>query len=332
MIYLLYGGDDLSLGESLAAMKQSVEPAELRDVNTAVLEGPATTLQQLEATCDTVPFLADKRVVVVEGLLSMVEPRRPGRAAPGQERSLGPWEGLADYLPRVPETTDLVFVDGPLSQNNRLFTAVRPLAKVLTFPLPSLNELRQWIRQRAESYGVDIEAGAVNALADTIGRNLRLVDVELQKLSIYRQGQTVRDQDVRDLVAYVREASIFAAVDAVLEGRPGTAIRLVRQLLDSGRTSPYVIAMIARQVRLLLLTKELRSQRLPAQEIGKRLSITGFPLRKTLEQEGGFTSRRLEHIHRKLLETDVSIKTGQLDEDLALELMIAELASVPAGR
>ena len=150
MIYLLYGGDDLSLGESLAAMKQSVDPAELRDVNITVLDGSTTTLEQLEANCDTTPFLASKRIVVVEGLLSMFDARSAGRSPrlvnQTRERSLASWGELEGYLTRVPETTDLVFVDGPLSQNNRLLGVVRPLAKVLTFPLPSLAQLGQWIR------------------------------------------------------------------------------------------------------------------------------------------------------------------------------------------
>ena len=85
--------------------------------------------------------------------------------------------------------------------------------------------------------------------------------------------------------------------------------------------------MIARQVRMILLTKELKSKNLPTEEIGKRLGITGFPLRKTLAQESGLTSRRLEDIHRKLLEADVSIKTGVIEDELALELMVTELAA-----
>ena len=51
------------------------------------------------------------------------------------------------------------------------------------------------------------------------------------------------------------------------------------------------------------------------------------PLKKTLEQERRFTHQQLAAIHRKLLEADLSIKTGEADEQLALEMLVAELAS-----
>ena len=337
MIYLLYGEDEFSLRETLASMKQRVEPPELRDVNTTVLKGADVSYDELAATCITVPFLAEKRLVVVEGLLATFEPRtgfRAGTRAPSSEPpAQGRWEQLPDILAQMPPTTDLVLVDGALRESNSMLRRLRDLAEVREFPTPRGNALRQWIHQRAERHGVRIEHDAAATLAETIGNNLRVIDMELQKLSLYRNGESVRRQDVEELVAYVREASIFAAVDAVLEGRPGVALRSIHQLLESGRPPSYVIIMIARQVRFLLVAKDLRAQQVPRAELGRRLSLSGYPLQKTLEQEGRFTSERLAHIHRKLLEADLSIKTGKASEQLVLEMLVAELASeVAPGR
>ena len=336
MIYLLYGEDEFSVQETLASMKQRVEPPELRDVNTTVLNGADVSYDELAATCITVPFLAEKRLVVVEGLLSTFE--RPAfragtRAAPSEPPDQGRWKQLPDILAQMPPTTDLVLVDGALRESNSMLRRLRDLAEVREFPTPRGNALRQWIHQRAERHGVRIEHDAAATLAETIGNNLRVIDMELQKLSLYRNGESVRRQDVEELVAYVREASIFAAVDAVLEGRPGVALRSIHQLLESGRPPSYVIIMIARQVRFLLVAKDLRAQQVPRAELGRRLSLSGYPLQKTLEQEGRFTSERLAHIHRKLLEADLSIKTGKASEQLVLEMLVAELASeVAPGR
>ena len=312
-------------------MKDEVGPAELRDVNITVLDAADAQYDRLAATCDTVPFLAEKRMVILEGLVSQFEPRPAsragGRAAVAREPGLGRWEALPEYLPRVPQTTDLVFVDGRLTQANPLFGRLRPLVEVRTFPLPSGNELRQWVRQRASKLGMDIEPAAVNALAETIGGDLRAIDSELQKLSLYRSGQQVRRQDVEELVAYVKEANIFAAVDSVLEGRTAAAMRWMHQLIDAGRPVSYLLVMLGRQVRLLLLAKDLRAQGVPAAQIGRRLSLSSYPLRKTIEQEGRFTEERLVEMHRKLLEADISVKTGGTDEQLALDMLIADLAS-----
>jgi len=336
LIYLLYGEDEFSLRETLTSMKQSVKPPELRDVNTNVVKAAEVNYDELAAACSTVPFLAEKRLVVVEGLLSTFESRTRSRSGtravsseePGQRR----WEQFPDILVQMPPTTDLVLVDGTLKENNSMLRKLRDLAEVRAFPIPRGNALREWIHKRAERHSVTIERDAVAALSETIGNNLRVIDMELQKLSLYRYGESVRKQDVEEMVAYVKEGNIFAAVDAVLEGRPGVALTSTHQLLDSGSPPSYVMVMIARQVRLLLLAKELIAQRVPRAELGRRLSLSGYPLQKTLEQEGRFTTERLVHIHRKLLEADLSIKTGEASEQLVVEMLVAELASEPTAR
>ena len=330
MIYVLHGEDEFSLHEALSSMKEDVEPAELRDVNTTTLEGSKVSLEELASTCGTVPFLAEKRMVIVQGLLSLFErapSRAGGRAAPSRPHDLGRWEQLAEKLAGMPPITELIFVEGRLGERNPLLSRLRPMAKILSFPLPSGNELRQWIRRRAAKHELDIEPRAVDSLAETIGGNLRVIDAELQKLSLYRWGESVGERDVQALVSYVREANVFAAVDALLEGRAGVAIEAIHQLMDSGRPPSYLITMIARQVRLLLLAKELKAKRVPAAQVGERLSLTGYPLRKTLEQEGKLTRKRLVHIHHQLLEADLRMKTGQADERLAMDMLIGELAS-----
>ena len=317
-------------------MKDGAGPPELRDVNITVLDGREVGLDELTATCNTVPFLAEKRLVVVEGLLSRFEASAPSRSRSRatNERSslLGVWEALPGHLVNLPETTDLVFVDGPLSRNNRLLTRVASLADVRTFPAPNPADLRGWISGRAAEKGAEIDRDAVSTLAETVGGNLQTLDAELEKLATYRAGQAIRREDVEELVSYTKEANIFATVDAMIEGRTGPAIRQAHQLLDAGRPAVYLLTMIARQVRLLLLAKELRAQKVPQAEMGSRLGLSGYPLRKTLDQERRFTMEGLTHIHGKLLESDISIKTTGADEQLVLDLLIAEISSVQGRR
>ena len=327
MIYLMYGGDDVSLGERLSAMKDEVQPAELRDVNVSLLDGAGVSLGELEAAGGAVPFLADRRIVIVRGLLDRYELQRSAqRSAPAERRSLGEWEGLPDVLQALPDTTSLVFVDGALNSRNPLLALVRPLAETLTFPVPRPRELPRWIVDRARLRGIEIEPRAADALAGAVGGNLRIIDSELEKLSTYRGGEQVRYQDVRQMVAYVREANIFAAVDAVLERRPGLAVRHIHRLLDEGREPTYIITMIARQVRLVLLARDVKAQGVPRSEIGGRLSLSGYPLQKTLEQEGRISSERLAAVHRRLLEADADLKTSAAEDVLVLDMLIAELA------
>ena len=215
----------------------------------------------------------------------------------------------------MPETTDLLFVDGPLNRSNTMLAAVRSHAKVRTFAVPNDGRVAQWVRDRAASRGITIEPPAVDA-------------GELEKLAVYRAGEPIRREDVEDMVSYAREASIFAAVDAMVEGRLAAALSMSHQLLRLGRTPGFILAMVARQVRLLILAKELKERGVPPAEHGRRLGLTGYPLSKTMYQERAFTADRLARVHRKLLEADVRIKTTGADEETVLDMLVTE---VPAG-
>ena len=335
MIHLLYGDDDFSLEEALSAMKQEVQPPDLRDVNVTVLDGSQVSFDLLASTCSTVPFLAERRLVIVQGLLSLFERRPPSRSrlreAPQQGSPLAQWKPLAEYLPTVPPSTDLVFADGRLSQPNPLLALIRPHAKTRTFSLPGHGQLKQWIRMRAAAEKMEVEPAAVDELAETIGPDLRALAAELAKLALYHPGEAVRLQDVQELVSYTKEASIFAAVDAIIEGRLGNALTMVHNILQAGRPPAYVLTMIARQVRLLILAKDLSAQGVPPGQQGPRLGLTGYPLRKTQEQQTRFRQQRLVEIHRKLLETDLSMKTAPVNEELLIDLLITEVCGRPAG-
>ena len=328
MIYLLCGDDDFTIEESLASLRNEVGLPDVRDVNTVTFDA-SSRRAEIAATCDTGPFLADKRRVVVRGLGTRFERRRSSQSWSKTEASgLGEWAGLSEYLVLVPKTTNLVFVDGALTASNPLLKEIKPHASTRLFSRPNPRELRQWIRTRVASIGADIEPDAVEELAKTIGNDLRVIAMELEKLSLYKSGTAIHHKDVIDMVSYIRDATIFPAVDAILEGRFADAVRMVHQILGSGGSPSYLLAMLSRQVRLLMIAKDLGARGVPTPEYGKRLRLSGYPLRKTMEQERKFRPEQLVQIHRRLLKADLSIKSSSLDESVVLDLLVADLATI----
>ena len=149
----------------------------------------------------------------------------------------------------------------------------------------------------------------------------------MEKLSLYAAGRTIEERDVGELVAQVREANIFAAVDAMIEGRPGVALRLLHQLRQDGREISSIIAMVERQLRLMALARDSMEQGLSQSEVAKRLGTTSdFVVRKTLDQARRHSWQSITARYRRLLEADLAIKRGIMEPDLALELLVAEQA------
>ena len=327
-VFILHG-DAFLVSESLAELRSQVGHPDVLDSNTHKLSGDSITLEQVQAMCNAVPFLAEKRMVVVEGLLGSFERRDTRRRAGGRTPAnrLAKWEGLQSYLDEVPPTTMLTFVDDALRANNPLLTRIAPKAEVRKFNVPRGEELARWTRNRAEAKGAKITAGALRLLGQYVGGNLRVLDVEIEKLSLYALGEPINEGHVNRLVPQVREASIFAAVDAIVLGRPSVAMRLLRKLRDDGAGLPYLQAMIARQLRLVTLAKDLLERGVPTSEMGPRLELRAdFAVRKTVDQAKRFSWARLKALYARLLDMDLAIKQGRQDEDLALELLVAEAA------
>ena len=346
MICVFCGSDSFTLHEALAELKAELNGDGMLATNTAVFEGNQARPDELLAVCNTVPFMGAHRLVLVEGLLARFETPRgrrrpsagqagePGRQAdlPDRQAGLGPWRDLPAALGSLPPSTTLVFVDGDIAEGNSLLRLLSPLAQVRRFPRLSQRDLPGWIQARARQEGVDISPAAVRLLADLVGNDLWVLWQELKKLALYAGARRVEDEDVRALTVAAREASVFTLVDAVVEGRPDQALRLLEQLLDQGAAAPYLLAIITRQYRNLLLAKEMLRGRHQAAEIGDRLGIVSrFALGKVLEQAGRYPPARLEASYRRLLEADVSIKSGIYREELALEVLVQDLARVAAS-
>ena len=331
MLYLLYGEDEFSREGAVADLKEEVGPPDIRDINVTEMEARDATAEQVTALCSTVPFMTPRRLVVLRGLLSRFERRGAAGAASmndgGQSAGAAAWDALWEFAPDMPPTTDLALVEGRLTASNSMFRKAQAVATVKTFPLLRGERLKGWIRNAAAAKNAEIAPAAVNELADLSGGNLRVLDGELDKLALYAEGRAITGEDVQEMVSFSGEASVFVAVDAVVEGRPDVALRSLRRLIDDGNSPAFVLAMIARQVRLLILAKDMRSQGVPASELGGRLRLSGYPLRKTLDQETMFTPEGLREAHRKLVEADLSAKTGRFDEETALELLVTELAT-----
>lgn len=325
MLYLLQGKDDFSLRQSLKEIKRSIGDQTTLATNTTVLDGQQVTLNQLRAVCETIPFLAEKRLVIVHGLLARFEGRsKSGRGKANSRQD--DYKSVGEYLTRVPDSTILVLIDDKIKNKNPLLGALSTKARIMSFPLLKGTELRQWLQKRVNEGGGSISPQAADLLARFVGGNLWIMSNEIDKLVLFASGRRIEEEDIRRVVSYAQEANIFAMVDAILEFRVGAAERLLQQLLQQGAAPAYLLVMLARQVRMIVQVKALLKKRKSRAEIQSKLNLTSeFTLRKTLEQAGNYSLPRLKEVYHQLLETDLSIKTGKYDAELALNILIAEL-------
>ena len=322
--HLLYG-DSFLVSQQLKRLSTEAGADSLLEANRHQLTGGQFNLPDLLAVCNALPFMDTCRLVIATGLLTTQESRGGrGRGA----RSLGEWEGLAAAIPLMPETTLLFFVDGVIADSNPLLRSLRTATLAQHLQSPTGEALARYIKDLAQEKGCGIDPAAIRTLADLVGNDLWTLDRELEKLSLYAAGRNIEERDIQELVAQVREASIFNAVDAMIDGRPEVALRLLQQLRQDGAALPYIISMVERQLRLVSLARYWGEQRIAPQELPGKLGVPPFVARKTAEQARRNGWPDLDRRYQRLLEADLAFKTGRVDsEDLALEMLVVDLAA-----
>jgi DNA polymerase-3 subunit delta len=336
LLHVLIGEDDFSLRQALEDIKKATgDPAALLP-NTIVLDGRTVAPEQIRNSCETIPFLAEKRLVVVEGLLERFEPSRKNdqKKSSRQAGLVEEMKKIVAIAKAVPPFTELVIIGGGVKMSNPLLSELSALTKVTSFPLLRQTQLGPWIENRVKQSGGNISLRAVKALARFVGNDLWTMANEVDKLIVYTAGRRIEEADVKMVVSYAREEKIYEMTDAVIEFRSGAAQEALQQLLQQGVAPAYLLASLSLQVRTLFLVREMRASGQSRHEIQQKLGrLTDFQMSKAWEQSEKCSPARLRELYHRLLETDISIKTGIMEGEIALNILVAELGqrgSVPA--
>lgn len=351
MFYLLHGEDEFTSREHLKALRQKGDFGYNQDT----YMGTEVAAKTVTMTISTLPFLSEKRLVVIDGLpkkkrgeTSTQAPEaaetkettgaagtgKGGKARKSKKTSkantrAGFEKELAEHIATMPETTLLVvLVEEALEASNPLVKAAEKYGKIIQSTLPKGSALEQWINKRARNIAVKITPEAASLLTNFIGSNLRLLANELDKLATYvGKGATINIDDVRQLSAQVQEARIFDLTDALALRNRKQALNLLHDLLSDGESPLKLLSIITSQVRTLLLVKELAQKGMRGAQIASALGMAPFIADKALRQVHNFTPAQLEDAYRQLLSTDAGLKRSRMTPEMALDLLVVSFGA-----
>jgi DNA polymerase-3 subunit delta len=344
MLYVIYGSDSLARREVFDRLKAELDKDGSLATNYVTFDAKQTSPQEVMAACDTMPFLGDRRLVVVEALLQLGARVKRGRKRTAKAKVVdadddapddgGPWVALAEYVPRMPETTTLVLIDDEVSASNGLLMAIGPLGKVEHCTLPNDKALPQWVTSRAKTIGLKLDARAASTLAELIGPDPLMLSSELEKLLAYSGGEVVREADVRELVSRAKEHKFWDLTDAVLDGQGAKAARVLHELLEDGVNPAPLLAAIATRYRRIAIAHDMLNRGENGSAIAQRLGMKmGFGLDKLIDHAQRPPPSAVRAAYARLIQAELDLKRGTtgglMDDRLALELAVQELAAAP---
>ena len=161
--------------------------------NKDVFDGGALTPDEITGACNTLPFMSEKRLVVIQGA------ERLKKAAS---------EAIVSYLENPNDTTVLALIAEKLAKNTRLYKAIAKVDKkaVIDCAPRSARELPQQVQQFAQSKGVTITRQAAEELISLVGESTVHLDGELTKMAIaLGRGALIDLPEVQAHVARVAE-------------------------------------------------------------------------------------------------------------------------------
>jgi DNA polymerase-3 subunit delta len=371
-LHIIHGSDPHLRREAFDRLRASLDRDGSITTNTATFDARKTSLPEVIAASNTLPFLGDSRLVVLEGALEQAARVRKGKgkqdapvplaqplstdseeeagaSAEGDQPLLeeepdpSQWAKLAEYVPAMPPSTTLVLIDGEVPATGLLKT-LGPLGTVEKCSPPADKDLPAWITTRARSIGLKIDGPAVKLLASLIGSeeqttrtkklgHTAMIASELDKLLAYAAGEVVREADVRELVSRASEHKGWELSDATFKGEGARAARLLHELIEDGAPPQVLLATLAGRYRRTAIAKGMLESGEPGSAIMSRLNIKDNALRYVIDEAERISWGALRAAYARLIEAELDVKRGLMDHDtLPLELAVQELASGRSAR
>lgn len=224
------------------------------------------------------------------------------------------------------ENIVLFYENQAMKKTDALFKFLKTKAKSQEFNFLTGRKLQDWVNKEFEKYGAKIEFGARECLINFVGKDLWRMSQEIKKLCAYkRTDKIVKIENVELLVIPKIETDIFKTIDAIGLNNKKLALFLLRKHLAKGDSPLYLLSMINFQFRNLLTVKDFMEKQ--GNTYG-RVKIPGmhpYVAQKSCYQAQRFGLEKLKKIYQKLLLTDLEIKTGKIDAQMALDMLIIEI-------
>lgn len=312
-IYLLFGKEHYLLKENRERLLKALGVTDRKDMNFTLLSEKDFNVSTLISDSDTLPFFADRRVILVE---------ESGYFKGNKKEK----DRLVKYIQDIPETTVIVFVESEVDKRDKLYKAVTKNGTAEEFVIGDQNEMLRWIGGRLSADGIQMRRDAWNEFYLRCGSSMDLMDAEYQKLSAYCwEKKQIEKSDVEAICANVSETKIFALSDAISERNAARVFDVYHDMLRQNEKAPGILALIQRQLMQLYDLKLMDRDGVSFADKKKNLGISyDFIIRKLETYQKRFKEDELRRLLRKAADYEEDFKSGRIEDSIAVELLLNE--------
>lgn len=316
-VYLLYGNEAYLRIQYKNRLKDALSSGG-DDMNYAYYQGKDINVAQIIDLAETLPFFADRRAIFLENTGFLKDDN----------------EQLSAYLSDgIPDTTVIVFIESEVDKRKKLYKTIDKKGLCVCFDTQKDDVLKKWVLSKLKKEDKQITGRTLDVFLETVGDDMFVISSELDKLIAYTYGRNViTEEDVREVCTVRLSLKVFDMIEMIGLRKSKEAIRMYHELLFL-KESPFgILALIIRQFNLMLLIADLSDQGRGRSDIAGKVGLSEYVVGKYLSQIRHFTLTEIKDGLRACADTDQAIKTGNMDSELGVEMLILKCSRTHSGK
>lgn len=311
-VYLLFGEEAYLRKQYKDKLKNALS-AEGDTMNCHYYEGKDVSVGEIIDLAETMPFLAERRVIVLENT--------------GLFKSGG--EALAEYLSAPAPTVFFVFAESEIDKRSKLYKTVQSKGVSVEFSIQDEHTLKRWILGMIKRENKNISENALNLFLNKTGTDMENIHKELEKLFCYcLEKDVITEADIEEICTQKVTNQIFDMVNAIADRQQKKALSLYYDLLSLREAPMRILFLIGRQFNILLMVKEMKKKGYDNKTIASKAGIPPFTVGKYSAQAAKFKSKDLKQALTECVEADEAVKTGRMNDKMSVELLIVKYSAM----
>ncbi len=326
-VYLIYGTEDFLKEELFHALRAALVQPETADFNFHVFDPAPDQLIQVLGLAQTQPFFAERRLVVAKDCPAIVPSRRKSDSEDeGDEKpAAGADEALIRYVNTPVASTCVLFLANSVDARRKTTKALMARAGVVECQPLREEDAQMWAQQRSQARGKKLNQLVARTLVEKVGTDLRLLDGELEKLSLYAgDAREIVNEDVETVVSNLSETEVFRLTEAVMLKQRTRALALLQQTLRQVDHPLQILAALTNRFRQILMVKALTARGVSKKDGATLARMHPFAYEKMTGHVAGLERSEVVRAMHRLLEADLAMKSGY-DPKLTLETLVVDL-------
>lgn len=323
-VYVCFGEERFRLQQFITTVVDLLVDPDLRDLAVNRYDLNEHDIGHVLEDAETLPFMVPSKVVIANNatFLTAARSKREASVEHDVDRLINYVQSPVDYTILI-----LVVTAQKLDERRRIVKALRQHAIVLPFQPLTGRDLTLWVDRQFKQFTCTIGQEAAQLLVQNVGNNMQLLMNEIEKIALYAGASgEVTAEMIEAIAIRSLEQNIFKLIDFIVIKRTDEALALLTDMLLQREEPVKILLLIARQYRIVMQVAELSQQGKTAQQIASQLRLQPFVVRDALTQSRHYNARSLQRIIGELAQLDFMMKTGKIDKELALEMLILKLA------